>query len=125
MTTTLKALVAPDLPNNDIQKKIAMDLYSKYTKQYGSFSLYAGHAWDQAYMLVTVLKKVDPKLNPGRPADLVKIREQLRDNLEGIKKFVGQNGVFNYSPENHNGLGPKCYVLVVVENSKWKLYKGK
>jgi branched-chain amino acid transport system substrate-binding protein len=125
VTTTLKALVAPDLPNNDIQKKIAMDLYSKYTKQYGPFSLYAGHAWDQAYMLVTALKKVDPKLDPGKPADLVKIREQLRDNLEGIKEFVGQNGVFNYSPDNHNGLGPKCYVPVVVENGKWKLYKGK
>jgi branched-chain amino acid transport system substrate-binding protein len=125
VTTTLKALVAPELSNNDIQKKVAMDLYTKYTKQYGAFSLYAGHAWDQVYMIAEALKRVDPKLDPEKPADLVKIREQLRDNLEGIKGFIGQNGVFNYSADNHNGLGPKCYVPVVVENGKWKLYKGK
>ena len=55
----------------------------------------------------------------------MKIREQVRDNIEQIKNFVGQNGIFNYSPDNHNGLGPDCYVPVVVENGQWKLYKGK
>ncbi|HME41543.1 MAG TPA: ABC transporter substrate-binding protein [Syntrophorhabdales bacterium] len=125
VTTSIKTLVAPDLPDNDPQKKVAMDLYNKYTKQYGAFSLYAGHGWDEVYLLVTALKKVDPKLDPAKDADLVKIRAQVRDNLETIKGFVGQNGIFNYSPENHNGLGPKCYVPVVVENGKWRLYKGK
>jgi branched-chain amino acid transport system substrate-binding protein len=125
VTTSIKTLVAPDLPDNDVQKKVAMDLYSKYTKQYGAFSLYAGHGWDEVYLLVTALKKVDPKLDPAKDADLVKIRAQLRDNLETIKGFVGQNGIFNYSPDNHNGLGPKCYVPVVVENGKWRLYKGR
>jgi branched-chain amino acid transport system substrate-binding protein len=102
-----------------------MDLYTRYTKQHGAFSLYAGHGWDQVYLLVEALKKVDPKLDPGKPDELVKIREQIRDNLEKVKGFVGQNGVFNYTPDNHNGLGPKCYVPVVVEKGKWRLYKGK
>ncbi len=123
VSTSLKALVAPDLPDNDIQKKVAMELYNKYTKKYGAFSLYAGHAWDQVYLIVETLKKVDHKLDPEKPVDLVKIREQIRDNLENIKGFVGQNGVFNYSQDNHNGLGPKCYVPVVVDKGKWKLYK--
>ena len=125
VTTTLKTLVAPDLPKSDIQKKVATDLYTKYTKQYGGFSLYAGHTWDQIYMIAEALKKVDPKLDPEKPVDLAKIREQVRDNLEKIKGFVGQNGVFNYTPDNHNGLGPKCYVPVVVEKGRWKLYRGK
>ena len=125
VTTSLKTMVAPDLPENDIQKKVAMDLYSKYTKLYGSFSLYAGHTWDQVHLLAEALKRVDPKLDPANLADVVKVREQIRDNLEEIKGFVGQNGVFNYSPDNHNGLGPNCYVPVVVEQGKWKLYKGK
>lgn len=125
VTTTIKTLVAPDLPDRDPQKKVAMDLYNKYTKQYGTFSLYAGHTWDQVFLLVEALKKVDPKLDPAKEDDLVKIRAQIRDNLEAIKGFVGQNGVFNYSADNHNGLGPKCYVPVVVENGKWRLYKGK
>ena len=125
VTTSLKTLVAPDLPGNDPQKKVAMDLYNKYTKQYGAFSLYAGHGWDEVYLLVAALKKVDPKLDPAKDADLLKIRAQIRDNLETIKGFVGQNGIFNYSPDNHNGLGPKCYVPVVVENGKWRLYKNR
>jgi branched-chain amino acid transport system substrate-binding protein len=121
----LKALVAPELPDSDPQKKVAMDLYTKYTKLHGAFSLYAGHMWDEMYMTAEALKKVDPKLDPAKPADLVKIREQLRDNLEKIKGFAGQNGIFNYSPDNHNGLGPKCYVPVVIEKGEWRLYKGK
>jgi len=125
VSTSLKTLIAPDLPANDIQKKVCMDLYTKYTKQYGAFSLYAGHTWDQAYMIVDTLKRVDPKLDPSNPADIVKIREQFRDNYEKIKGFVGQNGVYSMSPTNHNGLPPKCYVPVVIENGMWKLYKGK
>jgi branched-chain amino acid transport system substrate-binding protein len=123
VTTSLKALVAPELPASDSQKKVAMDLYTKYTKLYGSFSLYAGHTWDIIYIVTEALKKVDPKLDPSKDADVVKIRTQLRDNIEMIKNFVGQNGIFNYSAENHNGLPPNCYVPVVVEGGKWKLYK--
>lgn len=125
VTTSLKALVAPELADNDPQKKVALELYNTYTKLHGKFSLYAGHMWDEMYLLAEVLKKVDPKLDPTKDADLVKIRAEIRDNLEKIKGFVGQNGIFNYSPDNHNGLPPKCYVPVVVEKGKWRLYKGK
>lgn len=125
VSTSLKTLVAPDLPANDVQKKVCMDLYTKYTKQYGAFSLYAGHTWDQIHMIADTLKRVDPRLDPSIPADIVKIREQFRDNFEKIKGFVGQNGVFTITADNHNGLPLKCYVPVVIENGKWKLYKGK
>jgi branched-chain amino acid transport system substrate-binding protein len=125
VTTSLKALVAPELPDSDRQKKKAMSLYSKYIKLHGTFSLYAGHMWDEVYLLTEAMKKVDPKLDPTKDGDLIKIRAQLRDGLETIKRFVGQNGVFNYSPDNHNGLPPRCYVPVVVEKGKWRLYKGK
>ena len=125
VTTSLKALVASELPAKDPQKKVALDLYNEYTKRYGAFSLYAGHTWDIAFLLAEALKKVDPKLDPTKDADLQEIRAQIRDNMEKIKGFVGQNGIFNYSAENHNGLPPRCYVPVVVEGAKWRLYKGK
>jgi len=124
VTTSPKTLVAYDLPDTDIQKKVCVDLLSKYTKLYGPYSIYSGHAWDQVYMIAEALKKVDPKLDPAKESDLLKIREQIRDNIEKIKGFVGQNGVFNYSPDNHNGLGPKCYVPVVLEKGKWVLYRS-
>jgi len=41
------------------------------------------------YLLAKALKKVDPKLEPAKDADLIKIRSDIRDNLERIKGFVG------------------------------------
>ena len=67
------------------------------------------------------LEKVDPSLDPSNDEDLKKIRSQLRNNIEELKNVVGQNGVFNYSPDNHNGLSYGCYVPVVIENGKWRL----
>ena len=122
VTTSLKTLVAEDLPDNDIQKKVCLDLYKKYTKKYGPFSLYAGHAWDSLNLTVKALQKIDPSLDPSKEGDLKKIRAQLRDNLEILKGVIGQNGVYNYSPDNHNGLGPGCYVPVVIKDGKWRLY---
>ena len=123
VTTSLKALVAPELPANDPQKQVAMSLYDKYTKQYGDFSLYSGHGWDQIHLIADALKKVDPKLDPSKPADVVKIREQLRDAYEQTKGFVGQNCTFNLTSTNHNGCGGKIYAPVTIQNGKWVLYK--
>jgi branched-chain amino acid transport system substrate-binding protein len=125
LSTSLRALVAKELPDTDPQKKVAVDLYEKYTKAFGAFSLYAGHGWDSISVSAQALAKVDPNLDPAREGDLKKIRTQLRDAIEGTKNFLGQNGIFNYSPNNHNGLPPGCYVSVVVQSGEWRLYKGK
>ena len=119
VSTSLKALVAPDLPGTDVQKKVAMELYNDYMKKHKTFSLYPGHTWDQVMLIAQALKKVDPKLDPTK--DFIKIRAQLRDNLETLQGFVGQNGVFNYSATDHIGLAKGCYVPVVVRNGKWRL----
>ena len=121
VSTSLKALVAGDLADNDVQKEIAVELYDRYTKKYGTFSLYGGHAWDALTLTKMALEKVDPSLDPSNDEDLKKIRSQLRNNIEELKNVVGQNGVFNYSPDNHNGLSYGCYVPVVIENGKWRL----
>jgi branched-chain amino acid transport system substrate-binding protein len=121
VSTSLKALVAHDLSDGDIQKKIAVNLYDKYTKKYETFSLYAGHAWDSLALFKKALEKVDPKLDPKKDKDLKKIRAQLRDNMENLNNIVGQNGVFNYSSNNHNGLSYGCYVPVVINKGTWRL----
>lgn len=121
VSTSLKALIAHDLPDEDIQKKIAVDLYDKYTKKYTHFSLYAGHSWDSMTMLRNALEKIDSGLDPSQAKDLKQIREEIRNNFEKLTQFVGQNGIFNYSPDNHNGLSYGCYVPVVIRDGKWKL----
>lgn len=124
VSTSLRTLVAPDLPETEPQKEACMELYDAYTKEYKTISLYAGHGWDQVHLLAKALGGVDPNLDPTKDEDLAQIRAQLRDNLEGITGFVGQNGIFNFSPTNHIGLVEGCYVPVVVDNGEWRLYKG-
>ncbi len=41
-------------------------------------------------------------------------RDKIRDALEGIKNFVGVSGIFNMSPEDHNGLTPDAFVMVKI-----------
>jgi branched-chain amino acid transport system substrate-binding protein len=121
VTTSLKALVAHDLPDEDIQKAIAVDLYDNYTEKYEFFSLYAGHAWDSLMLLRKALEKIDSGLDPSQDKDLKTIRTEVRNNFENLQNIVGQNGVFSYSPDNHNGLPYGCYVPVIIKNGTWKL----
>ena len=85
VSISLKALVAPDLPDNDVQKKVAMELYDEYTQKYKTFNLYPGHTWDQVMLVAQVLKKVDPKLDPNKEDDLVKIRPNSETALKGFR----------------------------------------
>jgi len=34
---------------------------------------------------------------------------------------VGIGGIFNYSAEDHYGLSPEAFVMVTIEDGKWKL----
>ena len=47
--------------------------------------------------------------------------QKIRDAIENLKGLVGVSGVFNFSPEDHNGLGPDAFVMVRIENGTWKL----
>jgi branched-chain amino acid transport system substrate-binding protein len=123
VTTGQKAIVAHDLPDTDIQKKVCVELYDKYAKQFGAYNNFAGHGWDQVTLIATALRKIDPKLDPVKDKDLEKIRSDLRDSLENLKGVVGVSGIFNYSETDHLGLAEGCYPPLVVRDGKWRLYK--
>ena len=46
---------------------------------------------------------------------------KIRDELENIKNFVGVSGIFNMSPEDHNGLSPAAFVMVKIHNGDFQL----
>ena len=105
-------IVGPLLPENHPQKKVIMDYIKAYTEKYHEpISSFGGHAWDAIQLAISALKAVGP--------DKVKIR----DYLENLKGFVGQSGVFNFSPNDHNGLSKKDLIMVEVQNEEWTLAK--
>jgi len=86
--------IAELLPNNHPQKKVTMKYHKDYMAKYNEpLSSFGGHAWDALYMVKKALSAVGD--------DKAKIRDYLENNIKG---FVGQHGIFTYSPDDHNGL---------------------
>ena len=102
--------IAEILPNDHPQKSVTMGYLRAYAAKYAEpVSSFGGHAWDSLSMVVKALNAVGP--------DKAKIRDYL-ENLEG---FVGQHGIFNFSPKDHNGLTKEAFQMVVVKYGDWAL----
>jgi branched-chain amino acid transport system substrate-binding protein len=107
-----KIIVASMIPASDPQKKVLMKYSADYKKFCGKpAGHFGGHAWDAFQLVVNSIRKVGPN------------REKIRDNIEGTKNFVGVGGVFNFSPDDHNGLTKEAFALVMIKNGKWVLAK--
>jgi branched-chain amino acid transport system substrate-binding protein len=102
--------IAKIIPKDHPQKEVTMQYWEAYEKKYGeTLSSFGGHAWDALHLVVEALRSVGP--------DSAKIR----DYLEAKTGFVGQHGVFNFSPKDHNGLTKEAFNMVVVKDGDWTL----
>lgn len=107
-----KLMVVDQLPDSDPQKAVIQDFIRMYTEEYKydkqyPINTHSGYAWDAIYLLANALRQVgsDP--------------EKLRAAIETTQGYVGVSGVFNLTPEDHNGLGTDSMVMVKVEKGKW------
>lgn len=50
-------------------------------------------------------------------------RTALRDAIDGLNEFVGSQGVFNLSDQDHNCADVRSQVMVKIEAGQWKLVK--
>ena len=104
--------IAEVLPNDHPQKRVTMGYLRAYTAKYSEpLSSFGGHAWDALSMVEKALKAVGPD------------KAKIRDYLENLTGFVGQHGIFNFSPKDHNGLTKEAFQMVVVKHGDWALAK--
>ena len=104
--------VGPLLPDNQPQKAVIMAYTKEYEERYKEpISSFGGHAWDSMNLAMAALKAVGP--DPAK----------IRDFIENTKGFVGMHGIFNFSPQDHNGLSKDDLEMVVVKDGKWALAK--
>lgn len=107
-----KLTVASQIPDDDPQKKMLLSYIDDYSKKYNAPPVsFGGYAYDAFNLLVAAIEKAGPD------------RAAIRDQLEKMQSFVGVSGVFNLSPEDHNGLKEDSMVLVQIANGQWKLLK--
>ena len=112
MLPTGKILVAGLLADTDPQKKVLTAYIADYQKKFTTpVSGFGGYAYDGVNILAAALK--------GSKGN----KEKIRAGIEKTKGHVGISGVFNFSPTDHNGLGPDAFVMVKIAGGKWELLK--
>ena len=100
------------LPDDQPQKKVILEYTRAYEERYKEpVSSFGGHAWDSMNLAIAALKAVGP--DPAK----------IRDYIEKTKNFVGMHGIFNMSPQDHNGLGKDDLEMIEVKDGKWALAK--
>ncbi len=109
-----KLMAWQQLPEKDPQKPVIASFVHLYNDVYHynkdfPINTHSGYAWDALMILSRALKKAGPD------------REKLRDAIEETKGYVGISGVYNITPEDHNGLGVDSMIIVKIANGKWML----
>jgi len=112
-------LVAADLPAGNPIKAVAEGYVKAYEGKYGagSMSTFGANTYDAGLLLQKAIPQALAKARPGS----AEFRAALRDALEQSREVVGAQGVFNMSPQNHNGMDQRARVMMTVKNGKWVL----
>jgi branched-chain amino acid transport system substrate-binding protein len=105
-----KLLVAETLADSDPQKPVLIQYAKDYEGAYGAGTrnTFGGHAWDAFQIAVLAMNKAGND------------RAKIRDEIERVRDFVGITGVFNFSPQDHNGLDQRAVTMVTIEGGNWK-----
>ncbi len=103
-----RLLVADTLTKSHPQQS----LLSKYKKDYETrfkeeASTFGGHAYDAFIILMNAIEKAGTD------------KEAVRSAIENLKGVIGTGGVFNFSPEDHNGLDINAFEMFTVKNGKF------
>jgi len=107
-----RLLVAEELPDSNPQKATLVAYKDAYESRYDEpASTFGGHAYDALSIIVEAAKNADSLS-----------REDLRNAIEGLTGFPGTGGIFNFSPEDHNGLGMDSLTILTVKNGAFALY---
>jgi len=106
-----RLLVADVLPDDNPQKAVLVKYKNDYESKFKEdVSTFGGHAYDAMMILVKAIKEAGVD------------KAKVRDAIENMKGFVGTGGVFNFSPEDHNGLGLDAFEMMTVKDGKFALY---
>ncbi|HWT78858.1 MAG TPA: branched-chain amino acid ABC transporter substrate-binding protein, partial [Candidatus Methylomirabilis sp.] len=88
--------------------------------KYGPRSTFGGHAWDGIWLAYRAAEAAAARTSPD---DMASFRAAIRDELEKTKEFIGIGGIFNLSPNDHNGLDKRAITMYEIVNGQWQLAK--
>lgn len=121
MAPTGPVMVAEQLPDTNVTKKVSLEFTKAYEGAFGpgSRNAFAAYSYDAYLLADQAVAAASKKAKPGTP----EFRQAIRDALESTKELVGTHGVYNMTPTDHAGVDNRARVLVKVEAGDWKLVK--
>jgi len=107
-----RLLVAGSLPDDNPQKTLLLKYKIDYETNYpeDKVSTFGGHAYDALTILVAGIEAAGTD------------KEKVRDAIENIEELPGTAGIFNFSPEDHNGLDINAFEMLTVKDGKFAIY---
>ena len=106
-------LVAKQLPDTHPQKKLALQFEADYEGKYSEpISTFGGHAYDGLMIAIGAIERAgstDP--------------EKIRAEIEKTANYIGVDGIYTMSAEDHLGLDTNSFVMVEIRNGDWQLLK--
>jgi branched-chain amino acid transport system substrate-binding protein len=110
-----RLLVADKLPKSNPQKSLLMSYKKEYESKFKEeASTFGGHTYDTILILTKAIEKANST-----------DKEAVRTAIEGLKNVVGIDGIFNFSAQDHNGLGIDSFEMLTVKNGKFALLDQK
>lgn len=112
-------LVLDQLPDSNPTKRQGKEFVAAHDAKYGPGTAngFAAYSWDLGIWLKQAIPVAVKSAKPGTK----EFRAALRDTLEGMKNVVGTHGVYNLTPQDHNGLDSRGRVMVKIQGGGWKL----
>lgn len=108
-----RLLVADVLPKGHPQKAVLVKYKKDYEARYKEeASTFGGHAYDAFVILMKAIEK-------AKSTD----KEAVRSAIEQLKGVVGTGGIFNFSPQDHNGLSIDSFEMLTVKKGKFAILK--
>ncbi len=109
-----RLMVVDELPDTDLQKPVIKKFLRLYKDTYHfdrrfPITTDSGYAWDALYIVTNAMKKAGT--NP----------KALRSAIEQTRGYVGVSGIYNLTPEDHNGLDVDSLVMVQVKDGNFRL----
>ena len=112
--------VVEQLDDGNIIKKVGLEYAAAYEKAFGiKPSTFGSNVYDAGLLLQSALPVAAAKASPGTDA----FRAALRDAIEATKGVVGTQGIYNMTPENHNGMDRNAALMMSVKDGRWVLLK--
>lgn len=107
-------LVADILPDSNPQKPVVIAYKNEYEAKYKSaVSTFGGHAYDGLMILIEAIKRAS-----GTD------KNNVRDEIEKTRNYIGTSGIVNMSSTDHVGLDLSSFQMLEVRNGDWLLVKN-